>query len=157
MKSNIKEVEGDIIEFAKTGIYDFIVHGCNCLCTMGAGLALQIAQTWPEVAEDDLSTKSADVSKLGTIRCVQVKEIIVINAYTQFLYGRTLLKDGSRRGLNYDALALCLNSINNLVTDNDTILMPEIGCGLAGGNWKIVRTMIEEIITNTNIIIVHKP
>ena len=33
------EIEGDLIEFAKEGRLDVITHGCNCMCTMGAGIA----------------------------------------------------------------------------------------------------------------------
>ncbi|RYD20572.1 MAG: hypothetical protein EOP88_14530 [Verrucomicrobiaceae bacterium] len=35
----MKTVAGDLIQLAKNGEFDLIVHGCNCMCTMGAGVA----------------------------------------------------------------------------------------------------------------------
>lgn len=34
------EIKGDLIELAKQGKFDVIAHGCNCFCTMGAGIAV---------------------------------------------------------------------------------------------------------------------
>ena len=39
----INYVDGDLIKLAKVGKFDVIVHGCNCLSTMGAGIAPQMA------------------------------------------------------------------------------------------------------------------
>jgi O-acetyl-ADP-ribose deacetylase (regulator of RNase III) len=35
-----QEIKGDLIELAKQGNFDVIAHGCNCFCTMGAGIAV---------------------------------------------------------------------------------------------------------------------
>lgn len=35
-----KEIKGDLIELTKLGYFDCITHGCNCFCTMGAGIAV---------------------------------------------------------------------------------------------------------------------
>ena len=39
----INYVDGDLIKLAKEAKFDVIVHGCNCLSTMGAGIAPQMA------------------------------------------------------------------------------------------------------------------
>jgi O-acetyl-ADP-ribose deacetylase (regulator of RNase III) len=31
----MKVIKGDLIQLAKDGKFDLIVHGCNCFCTMG--------------------------------------------------------------------------------------------------------------------------
>lgn len=41
-----KEIKGDLIELAKQGMFDVIAHGCNCFCTMGAGIAPQMARAF---------------------------------------------------------------------------------------------------------------
>ena len=41
-----KEINGDLIELAKQGTFDVIAHGCNCFCTMGAGIAPQMARAF---------------------------------------------------------------------------------------------------------------
>jgi O-acetyl-ADP-ribose deacetylase (regulator of RNase III) len=38
----MKEIEGDLIDLAKRGHFDVVTHGCNCFCTMGAGIAPQM-------------------------------------------------------------------------------------------------------------------
>lgn len=38
------EIWGDFIQLALQGKFDVIGHGCNCFCTMGAGIALQMAK-----------------------------------------------------------------------------------------------------------------
>jgi O-acetyl-ADP-ribose deacetylase (regulator of RNase III) len=38
----MKFVKGDIIDIAKRGKFDVIIHGCNCFNTMGACIAKTI-------------------------------------------------------------------------------------------------------------------
>ena len=38
----MKDIEGDLLLLALAGHFDVIVHGCNCQCTMGAGVAKAI-------------------------------------------------------------------------------------------------------------------
>ena len=116
----MKVIKGDLIELALDGQFDVIIHGCNCFCTMGAGIAKQIKDTFREAYQSDLKTKRGDVSKLGTVNCVTTKsiyytgtttairEIIVVNAYTQFDYR------GERSGIllaDYEAIRRCFNKI----------------------------------------------
>jgi len=39
-------IKGNLITLAKKGEFDVIVHGCNCLNVMGAGIAKQIKKTF---------------------------------------------------------------------------------------------------------------
>ena len=63
----MKVIRGDLVQLALAGKFDVIVHGCNCMCTMGAGIAKQIKQKFPEAYRVDCQTKKGDRSKLGTI------------------------------------------------------------------------------------------
>jgi len=40
------EIKGDLIELAKEGKFDVIAHGTNCFCTMGSGIAPQMAKAF---------------------------------------------------------------------------------------------------------------
>lgn len=51
-----KTTRGDLIKLAKKGKFDIIVHGCNCFCEMGAGIARQIKKTFPEAYRADMET-----------------------------------------------------------------------------------------------------
>lgn len=53
---NYKEVNGDLIKLALSGKFTAIAHGCNCYKTMGAGIAKQIAERFPNVFEADKAT-----------------------------------------------------------------------------------------------------
>ena len=35
----MKTITGDLIKLAQDGVFDVIIHGCNCQNTMGAGIA----------------------------------------------------------------------------------------------------------------------
>lgn len=101
----VNHVHGDLLEMAKRGEFDVIVHGCNCFCTMGSGIAKQLRDTWPSVYSADCRTAKADKSKLGAftssrqvhsairlgedgfVESVKEHNFYVINAYTQYNYG----------------------------------------------------------------------
>ena len=144
----MKQIRANIINLAKSGEYDYLVHGCNCQCRMRSGLAKQIVEHFPRSEIADSKTKKGDRSKLGKISLIRYPEVTIVNAYTQFYYGTDFRK------LDYEALYCCLEKINDLIKPDEKILVPQIGCGLAGGNWKIVRVMIEETLKDKNVTIV---
>ena len=91
----MKSVDGDLIALAASGSFDVIAHGCNCMCTMGAGLAVAIRQAFPEAWEADRATTKGDQAKLGTCTVGVCKigdhELHVVNAYTQYDIGAAAL------------------------------------------------------------------
>lgn len=121
-----------------------LIHGCNCFNTMGAGIAKQIKEQFPEVYEADCKTISGDRNKLGTYTYYQFDNKIVINAYTQYNYS------SHKPQLDYFALGTVLEQIKQDFP-NYKIIMPKIGAGLAGGNWDIISSIIEQIFPNSII------
>jgi len=137
----MKTVKGDLIKLALKGEFDVIIHGCNCFCTMGAGIAKTIKQKFPEAYEADLQTSSGDVSKLGTYTFAKVNtdfgKLIIVNAYTQFNWR------GRGPKADYDAIRSVFKKIK--IDYHDLrIGYPAIGAGLAGGNWKTISSIIKE-------------
>ena len=139
-----REVEGDLIKMAINGDFDVITMGCNCFCTMGAGIAPQMAKAFgcdKYPLEGELYR--GNTNKLGQIdydwfntsldSTILRKPLYVINSYTQFHYGKNHL-DGVSKPLDYEALTLCLRKINH-VFKGKHIGLPAIGAGLAGGIW----------------------
>jgi len=54
--------------------------------------------------------------------------------------------------LRYGALALCMYKTMLLArTLGFDIACPKFGCGLAGGNWEVIRSMIDEIWEDNGI------
>ncbi len=142
----MRKIEGDLIDLAKKGEFDVIVHGCNCFCNMGAGIAKQIKLEFSKAYDTDLKTKEGDKLKLGTINCTKVKtsngKLVVVNGYTQYQYwGDEILVD-------YDALRHVFSEIKKKFPDK-RIGYPAIGAGLAGGDWNKISKIINEELAGT--------
>lgn len=160
-------IKGDIIELAKQGNFDVIVHGCNCMSTMGKGLAVPMKKTFG-CDKFPMELQGPDINKLGCIDYqykshfgigaldpmgeVELKfrdggSVCVVNAYTQYRYG-------NGNDLDYEALALCMRKINRKFRGS-RVGLPWIGCGLAGGSKDKVKVIIEQELTNCNVTIVE--
>ncbi|MEP6067969.1 MAG: macro domain-containing protein [Paracoccaceae bacterium] len=150
----MKKVTGDLLQLALDGRFDAIVHGCNCMCTMGAGIAVPIKQHFPEAFEADQATQRGEKSKLGTISTALIvregAQFHVINAYTQYEYGR------GKRHADYEAIRGCFRSIAKEFSDA-RIGYPLIGAGLAGGDWTIIEQIIEESLSGMDHTLVELP
>lgn len=140
----IRETKGNLIHMAIDGHVDVLVHGCNCMNTMGAGFAKQISQFFPEAQRIDAKTIKGDPAKLGTFTSVQIGALTVINAYTQYWYGPHL---------DYDALARVCSSLRPFVGGR-RVGMPRLGCGLGGGDWSRVRGIIEKTLGTLDVLVV---
>jgi hypothetical protein len=80
-------------------------------------------------------------------------ELIVVNAYTQYKYGRNH-KDGATAPFDYEAFTLCMRKINNLFGGKH-IGLPKIGAGLAGGDWERIEKIIETELWFCEVTIVN--
>lgn len=168
----MKEIDGDLIQLAKEGYFDVITHGCNCFCTMSAGIALGIKQNFYDAYYIDSRTKKGDINKLGNYTSVEVtlkikeptlfknlsdlieiKKLKIINAYTQYKYGKNHL-DGVENPFDYEAFTLCMRKINyNFIGQH--IGLPKIGAGLAGGDWNRIKSIIEKELKDMEVTIVN--
>ncbi|MBD2769510.1 macro domain-containing protein [Hymenobacter sp. BT664] len=144
--------KGDLVRKAKAGEFDVIVHGCNCFCTMGAGIAKTIKQVFPAAYEADLATPVGDKAKLGhyTVANVQVggKALTILNAYTQYHW------QGRGRKADYDALRQVFRRIKQEYA-GQRIGYPAIGAGLAGGEWPVIAAIIEEELAGEDHVFVE--
>jgi O-acetyl-ADP-ribose deacetylase (regulator of RNase III) len=147
----MKYIEGDLIKLAKKGNFDIIAHGCNCFCTMGAGIAKQIKEQIPEAFEKDRFTLAGDIDKLGNYTGAWVyndlkKAFGVLNCYTQYHY------DAHAKAFDYEAFTLCMRKINHQF-HGKRIGLPLIGAGLAGGDWNIIEKIIEKELKDMDVTI----
>lgn len=175
-----KEIEGDLIKLAKEGYFDVITHGCNCFCTMGAGIAPQMAEAFGcdmfpkellytnEIGLDGLihtvpSNNRGDINKLGTIDYLthirykpddvgEPFSLSVVNSYTQYSYGKNH-KDGVLKPIDYEALTMCMRKINHIFKGK-RIGLPKIGSGLAGGDWNIIKEIIINELKDCDVTVV---
>ena len=84
----MKVVRGDLVKLALDGHFEVIIHGCNCQCAMGAGIAKATKQAFPEAYDADKATAKGSRAKLGSLSTVTVergdRKITIVNGYTQF-------------------------------------------------------------------------
>jgi O-acetyl-ADP-ribose deacetylase (regulator of RNase III) len=150
----MQSIKGDIIELFNDGVFDILIHGCNCFNIMGSGVAKSIKDRYPEAYNADLKTKKGDKSKLGSITVAPIinqdKTQYIVNAYTQYNYGR------DKCYVDYDAVRSCFYNINMLYSDPSIKFgYPKIGAGLAGGNWDIISNIIDEELKDRDHILVE--
>lgn len=137
----MKIIKGNILH-VKDG---YIFHQVNCLGVMGAGLALQIKQNFPNVFKHYQNlVKQENSDLLGKAQVVTVEDNLkVVNVFGQLKIGR------NERQTNYDALERAFSSMNEEIRNSDKVYFPYgFGCGLAGGDWDIVSNLIIKYFPN---------
>lgn len=148
-----EEVDGDLISLALNGEFDVIAHGCNCFCRMKRGIAPLMATTFGcDKFIKESKSFEGDINKLGQIDYILYniapnRNMHVVNAYTQYLF------DINSPQLDYEALTLCLRKIN-LLFKGDSIGLPRIGAGLAGGDWERIKTIIQQELKDCDVTVV---
>jgi O-acetyl-ADP-ribose deacetylase (regulator of RNase III) len=136
----MKVIKGDLIKLALDGRFDVIVHGCNCHCTMGAGIAKSIKEIFPEAYAADLTTTKGSREKLGSISATTItrdgKQLAIVNGYTQFNWrGPGVLVD-------YAAVRTVMKHVKARFPER-RIGYPKIGAGLAKGDWTLIAQIID--------------
>ena len=133
-----------------TGNYPIFCHQVNCKGVMGAGLAKQIRNEYPEVYHEYKYKCGNGDAKVGDIQLIEtMDDRICVNMFAQYSYGR----DGCYT--NYDAFMNCLLKLEKFLfspggllkmdlVENKVVAFPMyIGCGLAGGNWDKIKGLIQ--------------
>ena len=153
-----------------------IAHSCNTLMIMGGGIARQIKSRYPQAYQADINyinNKHDDngqyIHPLGNFSKAEVnsKESkvylpdgkgLIYNMYTQASVG-----DDSRK-VDYEKFWQALNNVEKDLykmnvekheydgSSPPTLGLPHgISCGLAGGNWEIIKAMIKDIFLDSPI------
>lgn len=145
--TNLEFVNGDILN-TKANI---IVQQVNHRGVMGSGLAKQIRNKYPEIFDG-----YASMCKTHTFKDLMRQGLVcwyygegddgkvqyIASVFGQEYYGT------DRRHTNYFSL---LNGIRSVFDYADiqgySVAIPYgIGCGLGGGDWEIVLTMIKDVL-----------
>lgn len=140
----MKIIKGDIFK----GEFDALGHCCNLFHTWGAGIVIPIKKLYPEAYQADLKTIKGDNKKLGFFSFAQIGEKTIYNLYGQVGIGN----DGNplNRNCQYDFIFDSLyRSCNHLhehaQKDKMIYALPKIGAGLGGGDWHIIKSIIESV------------
>jgi O-acetyl-ADP-ribose deacetylase (regulator of RNase III) len=134
----VKEANKSVLD-CQSGV---IVHFCNCMGVMGAGLAKAIANKWPQVKTD----YKQYLDKLEKDRVFALGDVVITRAtnttyvascFTQYHYGT------NARQTDYSAVIHALDKVRQKSFGLDIFIPHNVGCGLGGGDWGTIRTIIE--------------
>lgn len=154
-KELIIQHKGDILR----SDCDVIMHQANARSTMGSGIAKQIRAEFPIVYEVDCVSPLSPEQKLGTFTFANVqnngKSIEIVNLYGQLNYGAD-----RKLYTVYKALESALFGYlsNRLAREGNLshlkIGVPKyIGCARAGGDWNVVKGILENATKHFNVSI----
>ena len=129
-----------------------LVHVCNDLGAWGKGFVVAVSKKWPapEQSYRDWHKKEADVPfALGQVQFVEVEPSLwVANLIGQ----HGLRSSGEVPPIRYEAVREGLRRVAEFAAARrDTVHMPRIGCGLAGGSWDLIAPIIEEEVVGKGL------
>lgn len=141
--NKLQHIKGDCIALVNNGEAHFVVHCCNTLGVMGAGIAKQVVNAWGEQANYKRLCKLHKSNFLGDI-AIDNNAIALV---AQLRVGT------DQRQVNYGAMSKCLlrlaQETNKMFALNPNkeivkVVIPKyMGCGLAGGDWEIIYELIQ--------------
>lgn len=139
-------IQGDLLASDCT----VIAHQCNCFSTMGAGIAKQIAEKYPQALQADKNFPYPPEERLGKISIAynDQQPLVIYNLYAQYRY------EPGKRHTDYAALKSALNMMFANIRVNRYALFQfpikiglpfGMGAGLAGGDWDIIYAIIDDM------------
>ena len=129
-----------------------ITHVCNDIGGWGRGFVLALSARWSEPESSYrawFEGRHSNNFALGAIQLVPVEaDLWVAN-----LVGQRDVVDGpDGPPVRYDAIEEGLASLADEAYAMDaSVHMPRIGCGLAGGEWDVVESIIERTLSRSGI------
>lgn len=151
----VKTIKGNLLKMFKDDQFEMIVHGCNCFHTMGAGIAGQINRMFPEAFKADKQSRYGDAQKMGQYTFAWTPFGMIVNGYTQFQPGRE-----SKLRLNRAVgEVFCRLSLEAQVhypgKELIEVGIPQIGAGIAGGDWPVLESIIDGVSDGLSIVVVE--
>ena len=124
-----------------------IVHVCNDIGGWGRGFVLALSNRWPQPEAEyrDWFKRQIDPPfELGQVQMVEVEpQLWVANLIGQ----RHIKTQDGVPPIRYDAVRTGLTRIAEFAQNhNASVHMPRIGCGLAGGQWSEIETIVDETL-----------
>lgn len=153
IKRNLFDSVENVVKAGNNGSTVIVPHVCNNINLFGAGFAAGVAKHYPIVKQNYHLLGNKNV--LGYVQFVQVYQDPVYKH--QLIFANMIAQNGvidqyNTRPLNYAALVYCMENVRKYINTNIDIKVnsvqihaPKFGCGLAGGNWQFVASLIEDL------------
>ncbi len=132
--------QGDIFEIEGVSSY---AHGCNCMGSMGKGIAVQFRLRFPKMYFNYNRMCKSGSFKPGDVFDYNYGGGHVYNMATQYHY----CKPGQLAKIEY--IEAVLRKTLELATAAcvESIAMPKIGAGLGRLEWGDVKAVIEKVVS----------
>lgn len=143
-KASMTTVVGDATDPLGNGL-KIIIHCCNNRRKWGRGFVIPLSRKWPKTKSTYMDKDNS--MQLGTVSWVKVRDdLLVANIIGQDGYGR----NGCY--VDYQALESGFELIAGVAEKmKASIHGPKLGSGLAGGDWSIIKTMLQNIFVKHGI------
>jgi O-acetyl-ADP-ribose deacetylase (regulator of RNase III) len=144
----IKIIDGNLFDSNA----NIICHQCNCQGVMGSGVAAEVKRRYPHVFQAYRKDYLDGKLKLGYVCFATAKpDQVIANMCGQNVFGY----DGNRY-TDYDGLKKCLDEVYEYASFSydvkPTIAFPwNMACCRGGGDWNVVRRMIEDIFSSFDV------
>ncbi len=139
-----------------------IAHVCNDKMLWGKGFVLAISKRWkmpervyttwePQRYNPDGSPKKRGDLSLGSVQLVAVEP----NLWVANMIGQhDIVPENGLPPVRYEAIRTALQFVaQDAEHFKASIHMPRIGCGLAGGKWNIVESLIKETLSELDVFV----
>lgn len=152
---NKSNVRSNILNYKSGDILDandqYIAQQCNCTTSNYKGLSLYILKKFPWA--DFYKTSYRVPGTIVVKGDEKLNQRYVIGMFAQKQPGPPKYSNDTDE-LRIEWFQICLNEIAKIPNIKEIGFPFKIGCGLAGGEWKIYRRMLEEFAQkNTHIIV----
>lgn len=129
-----------------------IAHICNDLGGWGKGFVLALSKRWPEPEKtfrEWYRNRAANDFGLGAVQLVRVKP----HTWVANMVGQRGTRTGSKGPpVRHEAIENCLKTLaEDAKRLEASVHMPRMGCGLAGGRWERIESIIAETLLREEV------
>tara|TARA_A100001201_G_scaffold140478_1_gene133656 strand:- start:387 stop:932 length:546 start_codon:yes stop_codon:yes gene_type:complete len=161
---NIFAAINERINAKNLGATVFVPHCCNNNDVFSGMFAKEVISRYPIVESNfHLYSQESALGKTQIIPVATNKEYGHRIFFANMICQDRLNRNRQNRSINYAALCFCMHTVKMeikqmLLSDNNEINRieihaPKFGTGTAGGDWKIVKQLIEDSWMNINTFI----
>lgn len=148
--NSIEYIQGDATSPVGTGT-KIIVHICNDTGGWGRGFVLALSSRWKAPEQSYREWYTSDLNfELGQVQFVSVEDDLWV---ANMLGQHKIRKDEKGNPpIRYRAVKQCLAALAEKALElNASVHMPRIGCGLAGGKWKKIESLVEQTLLSQGV------
>lgn len=130
------EKNGDLFTTEAT----YIGHGVNCMGLMGAGVAKTVREKFPQTYEEYQYMCSHNYLIVGDFFPYDENGKVIVNLATQYRPGPDATYEAVFGALT--KFSKQASTPRRITKNGNVIAIPEIGCGIGGLEWPVVKKII---------------